>query len=294
MPATMWSVVDLLRDRAPGLLADFHGLSGYSARQVADNLRPVWPSLRTARVDFPGCAGLQVFPENAARSLELPAHREDLAARLRPLLGDAACLGLPALLGMHRPHEVLADLEARLGVRIFEIPTMPPSVPGLRLREAVEQGLPGLGVRLFSQGKARFAGTDGDALRLAVSAQGTEREVRCRGAVLATGRFLAGGLSAGRTGVAETVFGLPVAQPTDRSGWHRTGYFDPRGHPVNRAGVEVDGLFRPLGTGGGPAFPTLYAAGSVLAHQDWVRMKCGAGLALATALGAVEAFVARP
>jgi glycerol-3-phosphate dehydrogenase subunit B len=29
----------------------------------------------------------------------------------------------------------------------------------------------------------------------------------------------------------------------------------------------------------------------VLAHQDWMRMKCGAGLAIATAYGAVQSFI---
>jgi glycerol-3-phosphate dehydrogenase subunit B len=28
-----------------------------------------------------------------------------------------------------------------------------------------------------------------------------------------------------------------------------------------------------------------------LAHQDWIRMKCGSGLAIATAFGAVKAFM---
>jgi glycerol-3-phosphate dehydrogenase subunit B len=32
----------------------------------------------------------------------------------------------------------------------------------------------------------------------------------------------------------------------------------------------------------------LFAAGSILAHQDWMRMKCGSGLAIATAYAAVE------
>ena len=40
-----------------------------------------------------------------------------------------------------------------------------------------------------------------------------------------------------------------------------------------------------------PAFKLLFVAGSILAHQDWMRMKCGSGLAIATAYGAVNAFL---
>ena len=111
------------------------------------------------------------------------------------------------------------------------------------------------------------------------------------GIILATGRFLGGGLIADRSAISESLLGLPVTQPAARSLWHRERFLDSRGHPVNEAGVEIDDQFRPLGSHGGCAFEKLYAAGSVLAHQDWVRTKSGGGLAVTTAFGAVEAFL---
>jgi glycerol-3-phosphate dehydrogenase subunit B len=45
-----------------------------------------------------------------------------------------------------------------------------------------------------------------------------------------------------------------------------------------------------MGTDGHPAFANLFAAGIILAHQDWTRMKCGSGLSVATAYGAVESI----
>ncbi len=292
LPTTMWPFGTLLKEKPEGLLVDFHGLNGFSARQVTANLRLLWPGLRSERIRFPGHEGGEVFPENAARSLELPRHRETLAETVRPLLGGATCLGFPALLGLHRSQEVRDDLENRLGVTVFEIPTMPPSVPGIRLREVVEGGLPELGVELYSQQMVRLVKLDGSGLEFLVHGQSVERRVRCRGAILASGRFLGGGLESTHTEIRETVFGLPVAQPADRSEWHRPDYFDPCGHPVQQSGIEVDERFHPLGAGGKPMCPNLYAAGSILAHQDWMRMKCGAGVALATALGAVESFIA--
>ena len=61
---------------------------------------------------------------------------------------------------------------------------------------------------------------------------------------------------------------------------------------VNCAGIEVVQYFRPLDTTGQPVFEKLHAAGSILAHQDWMRMKCGTVLATITAFGAVKAFEA--
>lgn len=292
LPETMWPFVNLLKAKSSCLLVDFQGLNGFSARQVAVNLTPLWADLRAEHIRFPGHEGGELFPENAARSLELPKHREVLAEVVRPLLGDATCLGLPALLGLNRSWAMRKDLEERLGVTVFEIPTMPPSVPGIRLREAVENGLPELGVELHSQQMVRLEKMERSGLEFTIHGQPVERRVRCRGAVLASGRFLGGGLTSTQARILETVFGLPVTQPADRSGWHRSDYFDPRGHPVHQSGIEVDERFRPLGAGGKALCPALFAAGSILAHQDWMRMKCGTGVALATALGAVESFIA--
>ncbi|HQK20495.1 MAG TPA: hypothetical protein PLJ27_23750, partial [Polyangiaceae bacterium] len=64
---------------------------------------------------------------------------------------------------------------------------------------------------------------------------------------------------------------------------------DTRGHPIHRAGVRVDALFRPVDSSQLPVFTGLFVAGSLLAHQDWMRTKSGAGLAIGTAWGAVKA-----
>jgi glycerol-3-phosphate dehydrogenase subunit B len=118
-----------------------------------------------------------------------------------------------------------------------------------------------------------------------------ETLVRARGVVLASGRFLGKGLSADRKQIREPIFNLPVDQPVKRNEWHCYEFLDPNGHPVNRAGLVTDDRFRPLDRSGNIAHEKLFAAGSILAHQDWMRQKCGSGLAIATAYAAVDAFI---
>jgi glycerol-3-phosphate dehydrogenase subunit B len=199
---------------------------------------------------------------------------------------------MPALLGVAGAHEIVEDLADRLGARVFEIPTIPPSVPGVRLKETFEQGLPQKGVRLLLNRQVlSVKPNDSGGFTATIGRDFNECQVHAGGIVLATGRYLGGGLRANRGRISETVFNLPVFQPEDRCSWHRRDFLDPRGHPVNRAGVETDRWFRPLGADGHPAHPSLFAIGAILAHQDWMRMKCGAGLAAATAYGAVSAYV---
>jgi glycerol-3-phosphate dehydrogenase subunit B len=174
---------------------------------------------------------------------------------------------------------------------LFEIPIMPPSVAGLRLSNLFGAMLPRLGVRAFFQHPVLRADHNvRNGFQFEVGHWPAQTVVRAKAAVLAGGRFLGGGLYADRERVVEPLFGLPVYQLSDRNRWHRRLYLDPQGHPINQFGLETDGLFRPLNAHGGPAFPLLFAAGSILAHQDWMRMKCGSGLAITTAYAAVKAF----
>jgi len=111
--------------------------------------------------------------------------------------------------------------------------------------------------------------------------------VAAKNVILATGRFFGKGLKAQRHNVIEAVFGVPVIQPENRNNWHGDTFFTAKGHPLNMAGVEVDIHLRPL-SGGRVLYENLYAAGTILAHHDWMRMKCGAGLAISTAYKAVQ------
>jgi glycerol-3-phosphate dehydrogenase subunit B len=300
IPMTILNGVRALEEKAECLIVDFHGLKGFSGRQIGETLKNTWPHLRSHRAEFPDPyaerAGLpakrvEQYPEMMARGLENPEVRAHLAEAIRPHLEKADYVGLPAVLGVQHTDEVFHDLQDRLERPLFEIPIMPPSVAGLRLSNLFGEALPRLGARAFFHHPVLKAERGrGNGFRFEVGQGPAQMVVRAQAAVLAGGRFLGGGLYADRERVVEPLFGLPVYQLQDRNRWHRQSYLDPRGHPINRFGLETDALFRPLNADGQPAFPMLFAAGSILAHQDWMRMKCGSGLAITTAYAAVRAF----
>jgi len=288
VPRSMFAGVTVLAEKTPTLLVDFEGLRGFSARQIAQTLGPVWPTLKVARIAFPGAGG-ELLAEHAARALDVQIHRSSLADAIQPLVGSCRAVGLPAVLGIYRTAEILADLESRLGVPVFEVPTMLPAVTGLRLREAFEQQLPRLGVRAFYQQKVMEAEVLSDgSFRFLVGNEDAQICVRAQRTIMASGRFFGKGLRADRIGIRETIFNLPVHQPAERTLWHNKDLLHPDGHPINRAGLSVDSRFRPTDAGGKVIHDNLYAAGSILAHQDWMRQKCGSGLAIATAYGALS------
>ncbi len=289
VPATMASGPKAFSDKAPCMIIDFKGLKGFSARQVVANLQDKWPGLSSARVTFPDMVSGEIYPEVMARALEVPATRTKFAELLKEAAGEKKIIGLPAILGMHRPDLVKNELEQLTGLQIFEIPTMPPSVPGIRLREMFEQVLPQKGLTLIPQQKVTSLGFDINGALLDLRDNYGPITIHSKAVILATGRFLSGGLEAHISGITESLLDLPVSQPGSRTDWYREGYTDRKGHEIHKAGIEVDAVYRPLAENGKPYNEGLFAAGIILAHQDWIRGRCGAGIAIATAYKAVEA-----
>lgn len=294
VPKSMWGGAKALERKRPCLIVGFRELNDFSAELIAASLQHRWPSLRTARLSL-GEAGLFNGPpagEIMARSFESARARERFVQSVLPRLRDAEAIGAPAVLGLTRTNEIIEELEDRLGVAVFEIPTLPISIPGLRLDEAFKRALSSKGVALFQQKRVAAAPRKiGDGFELVIGGPNSRCTLKTKGVVLASGRFWGRGLCADRKGVRETIFDLPVHQPKGRRDWHRKDFVDRRGHPVNRAGLEVDDMFRPLSNSSRPAHDSLFCAGSILAHQDWMRMKCGSGLAVSTAYGAVKAYL---
>jgi glycerol-3-phosphate dehydrogenase subunit B len=292
VPETMWAGVQALEEKAPCLIVDIHGLRGFSASQIVSTLKPSWPDLRGASIELSWQDRLgPKYAEHIARGLEVEVARLELAEAIRPHLGRVKYVGLPAILGIHDSKGVQHDLDQMLGRPVFEIPTMPPAISGIRLKEAFEGHLPRLGVKAFYHHTVHSIHRRKNG-RFVLELGRTEPEttVVAEHVLLATGRFLGKGLVAERQGICEALMDLPVCQPDNRSYWHRQQFLDPKGHAINLAGIEVDDRFRPINLDGHAVYENLYAAGSILAHQDWIRTKSGTGLAVATAYGAIEAM----
>ena len=289
LPETMAMAEKALQAATPCLLVDFPGLKGFSAAQIRATFQKRWPALKAVRLPFPGLRG-ELQTERMARRLETPGVVDQLAASIRSHLEDARVVGLPAVLGIARTRQVFEALQKALGVPIFEIPTMLPAVTGIRLRECFERHLPRMGVRARYQQKILSTPRlSGDEFIAPAGGETAEVQIRARAVLLASGRFFGQGLHADRHTIRETIFNLPVYQPAARTHWHRKTLFSHKGHPIHKAGLVVDPLLRPCDEQGRHIYPNLFAAGSILAHQDWMRQKCGSGLAIASAYTAVQA-----
>ena len=225
-----------------------------------------------------------------ANGLDDSARRHKLAAELKKLVQPGERVGLPAILGMAEHATLMKELQAAIGAAVFEIPTLPPSVPGIRLNTALRRHVERLGVQVeISMDIIGFHAQDGRVEWVETQTSSRPLKHHARNFLLATGGILGGGINTDHTGRAwEVVFNLPLTTPQQRSEWFRSRFFDPAGHPIFSGGVPINPQFQPIGADGSPVYANVWAAGSTLAHADPIRERSLEGIAIATGIAAAN------
>lgn len=270
----------VLKDFHPGLAAE--NLRAAAAAAGLDvEARPV---MLTVPVDGEADVGVLAL----ARRFSERAFRAAVAAELRGVLRDEQAVGVPAVLGLDDAASVWTDFAESVGRPVFEIPTIPPSVPGIRLATALQARLRRAGGRLVLGARATGPELrDGrlTGVRIASAARQTAR--LCRWVVLATGGVASGGIEVDLAGDAtETALGLPVHGPAPGEPAFAPGYLGE--HPIDTIGVRVDASLRPVGPDGTPVYPNVRAAGAIIAGARPWKEKSGDGISLSTGYLAAE------
>ena len=172
----------------------------------------------------------------------IPAWRAAFAARLALKLQAHERVGLPAMLGLRDPHGAWSDVEQRLGRPAFEIPTLPPSVPGMRLYEILRSTLRRAGGRLVLGAEVVSCERDGSRVAsVATRSAGHDARYAAPWFVLAAGGFGSGAIELdSRWATHERVLGLPLrGLPAPDEPRFVGDYLAEQ--PMARVGVAVDG-----------------------------------------------------
>ena len=275
----------------PMLIVGFRGMRDFFPELIAENLNKQGHKARAAFLP------LDLITDRRdsntmqwANGLDDPARRNKLAAELKKLVRPGERVGPPAILGMAEHAALMKELQAATGAAVFEIPTLPPSVPGIRLNTALRQHVERLGVQVeISMGIIGFHEQDGRVEWVETQTSSRPLKHHAQNFLLATGGILGGGINTDHTGRAwEVVFDLPLTTPQQRSEWFRSRFLDPAGHPIFSGGVPVNRQFQPVDASGSLVYANVWAAGSILAHADPIRERSLEGIAVATGIAAAH------
>jgi glycerol-3-phosphate dehydrogenase subunit B len=282
----------------PILFCGFRGYEDFVPELAAANLARCWgrAQVRAIRIDPPHFKPGNLFTSiDLARSFEDAAFRREVAARIRAeavaLDGSSERIGLPAILGLTHGSDVHRQFEQELGHRVFEVPTLPPSVLGLRLFDRLRKHLQETGVEIIWAAPAHQAELrNGHCAAVLLKSAGRERPIEAKAYVLALEDTVDGAMRAGVQSIEDPFFHQTVERvnvPPERTA---ESIFEPQ--PFARAGYSVNSSLQPLDRGGGPLADNVFVAGGAIAGYDPVATKSRGGLAIATGYRAAREALA--
>ncbi|MFC4987235.1 MULTISPECIES: glycerol-3-phosphate dehydrogenase subunit GlpB [Saliphagus] len=275
------------------LLVGIESMTDFDAPQAAAHLEAAGVpfDVRGETIRFPGDLRADAKVTRYAKLLDTNGEvavrgrtrgaRDALAERVNTVHGNERRVGFPAVLGDQHTDAVRGALEDRIGADVFEVPMGPPSLPGLRLEEALFEALKEAGASVETGNPVVDFDADGGEIETVyVEKNGARIPNRADQYVLATGGLVGKGIESDRESVREPVFDCHVAHADDRYEWFDGDAFGD--HPFARFGVDTDETLRPLAADGRVEFENLRAAGSVVGGYDFAAEKSGSGVSIAT------------
>lgn len=265
------------------------GFLDFYTQFVADGLRRMGVRSSLHSFSLPELAVRRNNPTEmrsvaVARALDKEENILALATIISKEVGDAEVVLMPAVLGFVKG-DVQSRLEKITGKRIVSVPTLPPSVEGIKVERALRATFERMGGVIFN-GHTVVSHTMENG---AVESVTTDKAVTLTAEdfVLCSGSFIGGGLVSGRSAIAEPVFGIDVDVPQGE--FTTRDIFEPQ--PFMSAGVVTDGDFKALLSA--QPIENLYACGAILSGFNAVKEGCGAGVSIVTALVVAENILNR-
>lgn len=293
VPASM-AAGDLARDQSI-LFCGFHGYEDFVPELAAATLRRWWRKapVRSLRIQLPNVKPGDLFTSvDLARWFEDASFRRTFLDPIRSIVGDDRLrLGMPAVLGMTHAEDVHRRFEEELGLEIFEVPTLPPSVLGLRLFDRLRKHLQESGVELIWNAPAHAAEVrDGRCLRLHVRSAGGDKPIEAGAFILALEGTVDGAFRAGAHTFQDPFFHQAVGYTGDPAERADKSLFKPQ--PFARVGYRVTDRLQPAGSDGRPLAENVFVAGGAIAGYDPAPTKSRGGLAIATGYRAAQEAMA--
>ncbi len=274
IPSTMMKGIILKEKKT--LIMGFKGYKDFYAHRLADLFK-----CRGVTLSLPEVLQAEITATALARWMGQPSFREFICTEIKKQMRDEELIGFPALLGINDPVGVRKDLEKRIGTSVFEIPVLPPSIPGMRIFNRFKERLIQRGVDFllgYSVSKATLRGKRCEGIEMVHPPVTTFYSADHY--VLATGRFMGGGLNSDREKISESIFNLAVPQLGSQEKWFGKSFFDE--HPIHRLGILTDSSFHPIDETGRLMLENVRVAGTILSGHHYLDEKSREGIEIVT------------
>ena len=269
-------------------IVNVEGFLDFYPEFIAEEFRKKGVECSFGSVNLPDLERIRQNPSemrsaNIARVFDHDRNLKALATRIGEVVGDCEAVILPAIIGITR-NDSLEVLRRHVAQPIYLLPTLPPSIPGIRAQQALQHRFRALGGEYFLGDSVLRADFDGPSVKRIYTANHGDIPFEADHFVLASGSFFSRGLVATPDRILEPVFGVDTQYVPDRAEWYTLRFFDRQNYQA--FGVRTDRTLHALRQGA--VIENLYCAGAGLAGFHPVQDGCGAGVSLLSALSVAD------
>lgn len=197
---------------------------------------------------------------------------------------------LPSIMGNGDGLELMDKLSRYTGLTLHEVPTMPPSLLGIRIEDVMMRTFINKGGVLHKGDEVlggQFKDLDGSLNLSSIQTKKMgEMNLTAKHYILASGSFFSKGLIANQNAIKEPIFDLDTEVAGSRNEWHQADFFSAKPHPFLSFGVVTDKSFTPSIRGN--KVNNLHCIGAILSGYNPIAHGCGGGVAISTAYWVVE------
>lgn len=276
------------------------GVEGYHDFQpqlLADNLkRQVQFAHCEFQTTFLHIPELDHLRENAqefrsvhiTQTLEHKLAFNALVAEIKQQSEGADAVFLPACFGLEN-QTFFNQLRNEVGLPLFELPTLPPSLLGIRLHKQLCHQFEKLGGLMLNGDRALRAEYEGNRVTKIFTEVKADDPLIAPHFILASGGFFSNGLVANFDGIVEPLFHSDILEQhqfkaNDRLSWTEARFSSPQ--PYQSAGVVINAQCQVRKCG--QFLENLFAVGNVIGGYNGIALGCGSGVAIVTALVVAE------
>lgn len=269
-------------------IVNVEGFLDFYPEFIAEAFRKYGVNCRFGSVNCPDLENIRRNPSemrsaNIARVFDHEKNLETLAARIRESAQGCDAVILPAIIGINR-HDSFEALKAKVDLPLYLLPTLPPSIPGIKAQQLLQRRFRALGGEYFLGDTVLPAQVEKNRVKSIRTANHGNIAFEAEEFVLATGSFFSRGLIATPDRIVEPVFGADTEFVPSRTEWYTAHFFDRQNYEA--FGIRTDRSLRVLKEGA--AVENLYGIGAGLAGFHPVQDGCGAGVSLLSALFVAE------
>ena len=230
---------------------------------------------------------------NIAQLLEHKLAFNDLVSEIIESAQGANAVLLPACFGLEN-QEFMNALRDATKLALFELPTLPPSLLGMRQRIQLRRKFESLGGLMINGDSALNAHFEGDRVHCIKTRLLEDEEIIADNFVLAAGSFFSKGLVSEFDKIYEPVFesdiiGVEGFNDKNRFSWTNHRFANPQ--PYQSAGVAINEHCQVQKCG--QFLANLYATGNVIGGFNALELGCGSGVAVVTALAVADEILAK-